>query len=458
MTSLSVLVLPSRLTLLALLGSLLLSMQNSVHASMHGNAQRIERSTSAEAPRIAVDEDGNTIAVWTQYDSAARYGVWTNRYTAQRGWGTPQPLNTNPGQASDVQLAINAHGDAVAVWMQYSDTVAGKVNIWANRFSVQSGWQQAQQIQDDNTNAYFPKVAIDQAGNAIVVWSQNDGAHDRTHIYANRFEVSEGWGAGMLIQSDNTTLASEPEIAMDAVGNASVVWTQFDAAAGGIWTNRYTAGAGWAVAQSITSDSRARTPAIAVDNQNGALAAWLLPDSATYQSNVYASRYTGRWDAPVRVQRNTAATGRAVQLAIDGAGNGIALWQEQQLDATSGAIIATVHASNYAPRSAWEAAQNIGASAEYASPALAMDNRGNAIAVWSRDNASRSAQDLYLYRRDTRGNWGAGELVERQADSVVRAHADMNDRGTVAVGWQSQDNVTGESALWARVYERMMGH
>jgi len=99
-------------------------------------------------------------------------------------WGTAELLESNNvGDAYDPQIAIDPDGNAIAIWRQ-SD--GSHINIYTNYFDG-TAWDTAELIETDNTgNASTPQIAIDADGNAIAVWSQDDGS--LSSIYANRFE------------------------------------------------------------------------------------------------------------------------------------------------------------------------------------------------------------------------------------------------------------------------------
>jgi hypothetical protein len=106
-------------------------------------------------------------------------------------------------------------------------------------------WQVATQIaSDDEREASKAQVAMDAGGNAIAVWEQSDGT--RVNIWANRYAAGSGWGAAQLIESDDLGNTITPRVGIDAQGHAIAVWAQIDAAGFiTIRANRYTAGAGW---------------------------------------------------------------------------------------------------------------------------------------------------------------------------------------------------------------------
>jgi hypothetical protein len=149
-------------------------------------------------------------------------------------------------------------------------------------------WGTAQLIETDNAgNAYNPQIALDASGNAIAVWKQYDGARD--NIWANRYTAGSGWGSAQLIETD-AGWALGPQIAFDSNGNAIAVWQQYDGTRYNIWANRYTAGSGWGSAQLIETDAGwAGDPQIAFDSNGNAIAVWYQSDGA--RNNIWAKRF-----------------------------------------------------------------------------------------------------------------------------------------------------------------------
>ena len=95
-------------------------------------------------------------------------------------------------------------------------------------------------IETDNSgNAFNPQIAIDGSGNALAVWQQFDGL--RNNIWSNRYTAgtTNSWSTPTLIETDNTGGAFDPQIAINASGNAVAVWTQSDGTRYNIWSNRY---------------------------------------------------------------------------------------------------------------------------------------------------------------------------------------------------------------------------
>ncbi len=117
--------------------------------------------------------------------------TWTFT-TGAGGWDIAQLLETdNAGAAMNPQIAADKNGNAIAVWQQ-SDGV--RYNIWASHYTTASGWAAPVKLEyDDNADAINPKVAIDGAGNALVVWQQKETAAPFINIWA----VCDGFRLGV---------------------------------------------------------------------------------------------------------------------------------------------------------------------------------------------------------------------------------------------------------------------
>ncbi len=345
-----------------------------------GDAEMIETVNDGPTlnPQIAVTASGNAVAVWQQYDGT-KHDVWANQYTPADGWATAAIIDSeNLGSAFFPQVAIDTNGNALAVWAQTDGTTN---NIWANRYTPTGGWGTAAMIETSFSNSGLsPQIAIDINGNALAVWSQSDGSQNS--IWANRYTPAGGWGAAALIESDNAGDASNPQIAIDSSGNALAVWLQSDGVRNNIWANSYTTASGWGTAALIETDdaSDALRPQIAIADNGNALAVWRQFDGA--QNNIWANRYTPAdgWDTAELIETNTAATTFNPQIAIasDNTGKALALWD--QTDATLG----NVWAIRYTPEDGWGTAELVETNDNDHAFAqqVAIDNTGKALALW----------------------------------------------------------------------------
>jgi hypothetical protein len=177
-----------------------------------------DAGSDATVPQIAVDTDGNYIAVWVQSDGR----VYANRYDdADGNWEGPTTIDADTGAPTAPQIVFDGGNNAIAVWAQND-------RIYASRYTEATGtWGAATLIDDGNGTAVTaPQIAVDpdtDGGSAIVVWSQSDGTH--TSIWANRFNGT-AWDGAITIEDNNANDANTPQIAMNAAGTAAAIWSQ----------------------------------------------------------------------------------------------------------------------------------------------------------------------------------------------------------------------------------------
>jgi len=204
------------------------------------------------------------------------------------GWGVAGLLETDDaGHAFDPQVAVDPNGNATAVWYQLTGT---RNNIWSNRYTAGIGWDTAQLIEsDDIDHARDPQVSVDPNGNATVVWRQSDGTRD--NIWSNEYAAGVGWGVAELIETDDTGDALNPQVAVHPNGNATAVWRQSDGTQDNIWSNWYTAGVGWGVAELLETDNagHAFNPQVAVDPYGRATTVWHQSDGT--RTNIWSNRF-----------------------------------------------------------------------------------------------------------------------------------------------------------------------
>jgi hypothetical protein len=274
-----------------------------------GTAERIELDDagSAYGPQVAVDASGNVVAAWMHSvdtvgiaTAGAVHHVWSNRWTPSGGWGTAEPIETNnsdDGAFSQVaQVVVDVSGNVVAVWPQWDGT---REDLWSNRWTTSGGWGTAERIETDGTgSAYRPQVAVDASGNAVVVWYQWDGTRDS--IWSNRWTPSGGWGTAERIETDDAEDARGPQVAIDAIGDAVAVWQRFDTTLdrqerrASVWSNRWTPSGGWGTAERINTEDadtfRGTYPQVAVDAIGNAVAVW-SQSSGAGQTGLWSNRF-----------------------------------------------------------------------------------------------------------------------------------------------------------------------
>ncbi len=136
---------------------------------------------AAYTPQVSVDSSGNAIAVWEKY-AGSTSDIYANRYDAVSGWGTALMIEAAVGDSYSPQVSVDSNGNAIAVWEQYTGPTD---DIYVNRYESGNGWSTAEPLELGTGSAYSPQVGVDGSGNAIAVWVQD--SETTSDIYANRF-------------------------------------------------------------------------------------------------------------------------------------------------------------------------------------------------------------------------------------------------------------------------------
>ena len=400
-----------------------------------------DNTGNASTPRIASDANGNALAVWHQHDGT-RNNIWANHYTAGGTWGTPVLVETDDlGNATNPDVAIDTNGNGMAVWRQYDGFVQ---RIWASRY-VSGVWTTPEKIENiANGFARNARVAFDANGNAIAVWGHFNVVDS---VWTNRYTAGSGWGTPELLEQDDTGNALEPRIAIDSNGNAMAIWEQSTGAQADIWSNRYSSGS-WGTAVLVESNDSgdAESAQIAFDTSGDAIAVWEHRD-ATNLASIWSNRYTGgSWGSPELLESNGGQAFNP-QLAIDASGNALAVWYQHD------GIRNNIWSNRYTAGSAWGTAaliENDNSDTTSPNPQISMDANGNALAVWHISDGTR--HNIWSNRYTAGSGWGTAEMIETDnAGNAYSPQVTIDgNRNGIAVWYQSDGT---QDDIWSNRFQ-----
>jgi len=143
-------------------------------------------------PRVATDEHGNWLAVWTSDDKlgdtiGADYDILVARSKDNGAtWSNPAPLNndaaSDAGGDSSVSIAVDGLGDWVAIWESENPPTGTPNNEWDIRVarSIDAGdhWSNPVPVHSnaatDSGNDFYSRIVTDGRGSWIGVWEGED--------------------------------------------------------------------------------------------------------------------------------------------------------------------------------------------------------------------------------------------------------------------------------------------
>src|SRR6185295_8511247 len=82
-------------------------------------------------------------------------------------------LSAGGQDASSPAVAVGAGGDGVAVWTRFD---GNNSRVQARTVSPGGGLGPIQTLSEGGSSAFSPQVAVDADGDAVVVWTRLDGA------------------------------------------------------------------------------------------------------------------------------------------------------------------------------------------------------------------------------------------------------------------------------------------
>jgi hypothetical protein len=194
-----------------------------------GGEFRVNTTTgqSQLGPQVASDANGNFVVVWQSPDGYG-YGIFAQRYASS---GAPLGVEFRVnGYTSYTQgrpdVASGPAGDFVVTWISLHDE--HDFGVFAQRFDAQGSPQGAELHVNTFTTGTqtAPRVAMDSAGNVVIVWEGAGQDGSGQGVFAQRYDASGAVrGAEFRVNPFTTGDQGEPEVARDATGNFTVVWT-----------------------------------------------------------------------------------------------------------------------------------------------------------------------------------------------------------------------------------------
>ena len=234
-----------------------------------GEPQLIENSEEGIASHLDVvaDARGNIMVAWEESQGYGTKSILANRYTADTGaWGQTQAIEQSSADAHDPALAVDKNGNIIAVWI--IDNA-----LWYNRFDVKARtWTTDQKLPEAGTSTRFDfDVVMEEPGNATVVSSQDNKI--RSFFYNSK---NGSWSVGPDVSS-GARESGNPVIGIDARGHVIAAWyestgeSRSDIMASYLdpatlkWSTPYVLG---------TSDAGKADLRIAVENSGEAFVIW----------------------------------------------------------------------------------------------------------------------------------------------------------------------------------------
>jgi hypothetical protein len=126
----------------------------------------------------------------------------------------------------------------------------------------------------DGKGAYWPRIDLDAAGNAIAIWEHDDSNGKSTVKARSSRDVGATWNPEVNLSA--AAAVGAPEISFGFAGYAIAIWMSFDGAGWSIQTSASRdAGATWDSVVDLTAAGQSEFfPQISADASGNAIAVW----------------------------------------------------------------------------------------------------------------------------------------------------------------------------------------
>lgn len=316
--------------------------------------------------------------------------MFSHLHANNLSWSSPPTIISGASfNASDSQVAIDANGNVVAVWIE-NNLVKGSTQ------PVNGNW--TSEVTISATGASSPRLVSDRNGNAIVIWIENGV------IKTSKKTLNGNWSSSTSLSS---TGASSPSLCVDAAGDVVAAWVR----SGNLETSTKLFGMNWQAHVTISSTSAAN-PSVAVGGSGSSTKAVVVWQGVSNGTNVIFSSsklISGSWSSPLVISETMHNAGQPF-VAMDSNANALAIWYAYDIIGLNYSNVIVKSAYQNSSSNSWSAISSLSTpgirNPSTLSAHLAFDSTGNAIALWntSFDDATFSIQSAV---KPASGNWSS---------------------------------------------------
>jgi hypothetical protein len=396
-------------------------------------------------PRIAVDARGDAVMVW------ADGGIHAAYRPAGGEWQAPMLLSEQVDphfpQPYANKVAMNARGDAVAVW---SFPIPGGRATQAAVRPAGGAWQPAETISAPGSGP--PKVAIDQQGDAITLWTLLDES-EQNRVRASARPAGGEWQAPVEISPGGRN-AYGPAVAFGPHGEATASWNLYIGGDSTAQVSSKPPGGEWQAPVDLSEAGRsAGTPKVAFDAHGDAVAVWaLLFDcpGCSFNGEVIQAAYRpagGGWQAPVDISEG-GKKAEGARVAVDAQGDAVAVWERV---GESGCCV--IQSASRPAGGEWQAPVQLSEGEPNAGvPSLAVDPGGDAIALWTARDESEEIR-VQASARPAGGEWQAPVNVSEAGRSSLEQGVAVDAHGDAVAVWRTRSAPSSYLVVQAAAYD-----
>ncbi len=410
-------------------------------------------------PSVAVDANGNAVVVYEQGTQ-----VWSNRYDAITGWSTTPSLIDSRAVGSRPAVAVDRNGNYLAVWG--TDPNSSLRGIWYSTSSNGTEWS-TPPVAFTQTVAYDSVLAMNANGMAIVAWTEQISGGNKQVGVAVRPGLAANWDPAKVLRPADDNGSRETAVAVTGGGVALVGWDQDDGLGNGwisVWMQTYVSGTGWNLPDTFEkyTGHNAYGASIAANSGNQAIVTYTQISNANPpRVQLWARRFNNgsfATNALLVFEENSIDAYVPASTTIDDAGNATVAFA---VETSTGYQVQTSRtaptATSWPPAPTSMETDNTAKDDDsdptngyVTMPIVRSDPAGNVTLVWrKRTTASGKRFDLVSRRYTAAGGWSPQvPLEDNTTNSTSWPTLAVGANGTAVATWHFETSLE----VWANVF------
>jgi hypothetical protein len=378
---------------------------------------------------VAIDDGGDAVATWERFDGSNDIVEAATRL-AGGTWSAPTPLSAPGEDGRSPQVAMAAGGEAVAVWRRND---GANLIVEAATHPLGGAWSASVKVSVPGQNASNQRVAIDARGDAVATWERSNGTNEI--VEASSHAAGGGWTAPVPISAAGRD-AENPRVAMSADGHAAIVFERYDGTRWRVEASTLTFGGAWSPAVVLsTVGEGGETPMVAMDATGDATVVWEGFDGMTPRVEAASLKVGGAWSAPATLS-TPGAEAVAPRVAMSAAGDAVADWTEGAETTRIAAVTRPAAAAAWGPPTLISPTTGDAEDAR-----IAMSAGGDAMALWRHEIGPDEIVEAA--RLAAGGGWSAPTMLSAPGKDAYEPAVAMDPGGDTVAAW-SRSNGTDE--------------
>jgi hypothetical protein len=395
--------------------------------------------TNSVGAQIAVNSRGDVTAIWSKYNGS-NYIVQASVSKTNGEWSKPFNLSQNGQNAFFAKIATNDSGNAVAVWSRFNGknyviqaAYGLSLRLWLPAINLS--------LSGKGQDATKPQVVFDRKGNITAIWQRYNGTKNVIQ------SVNAGWGGISPLPinlSNNNNENIDPQLAVDANGKVFAIWNNDSLGRAQVASKPLNGG--WSAPLSISdAGGKIDAPQIAVNGQGTAVAVWARFDGQNYLIQTASKQPNVQWSLATTISE-AGQNARRPQLVIEGNGNTNVIWQRWD------GLNTVIQLATKAVDGNWNAPIDLSIPGQDASePQLKLSESGQLVAVWKRSNGAN-----FLIESSTRqvdGTWTLPVALSEEGHDAVTPQLDLDQTGNAFAIWTRSNgsNTVVQSAVGTNI-------